>query len=88
MKNQRKVTKCWIFSLEIRIMQAIFLFLYWIQYLLSYVNFCLVCHKKVPFFLSDGEFYLVFRYIWFIYMFFLMKFCSFLNFLPGHTKGA
>ena len=32
-------------------------------------NFCLLCLKRFSFLLSDGEFYLVFRYIWFIYVF-------------------
>ena len=32
-------------------------------------NFCLLCLKMVSFILSDGEFFLVFRYIWFIYVF-------------------
>ena len=32
-------------------------------------NFCPLCLKRFSFLLSDGEFYLVFRYIWFIYVF-------------------
>ena len=52
-------------------------------------NFCLLCLKMVSFILSDGEFYRVSRYIWFIYVFCyevgIFSF-FFLNMLGMHEK--
>ena len=36
-------------------------------------KFCLLGLKMFRYFLSDGEFYLVIRYIWFIYVFLLIS---------------
>ena len=46
-------------------------------------NFCLLCLKRFRLFLRDGEFYLVFRYIWFVYDFSTDKWVIFHFFTKG-----